>query len=174
MADTLTVDIKASLHWLFQDALDLATVTDTARLEYGRTISDGVTVDQADKLWHDERTLASGASENLDLTALTNSVFGSTVTINFARVKALMIVNLATTPNEDLAVGGAGSGGNGWHAPFKGNADARVVVSADSTLLWINKKHGWTVINDLSDILKIANDGLGSVTYKIAIVGASS
>jgi hypothetical protein len=174
MADTLAVDIKGSLHWLFQESLDLATVTDTARLEYARSLGDGVSLDQADKLWHDQRTLASGASENLDLTALTNSVFGSTVTIGFVRVKALMIVNLATTANEDLAVGGAGSGANAWHAPFKNDADARVVVAADSMLLWINKKHGWTVINNSSDILKIANDGLASVTYRIAIVGASS
>ena len=174
MADTLTVDIKASLHWLYQDALDLANVTDTARLEYARTINDGVAVDQADKLWHDQRTLASGASDNLDLTSLTNTVFDSTVTVSFARVKALLIVNLATTPNEDLAVGGAGSGANGWYAPFKGDADARVVVAADSTLLWINKKHGWTVIDGVSDVLKITNDGLANVTYKIAIVGASS
>jgi hypothetical protein len=174
MADALAVDIKASLHWLFQESLDLATVTDTARLEYARSLADGVSLDQADKLWHDQRTLAAGASENLDLTALTNSVFGSTVTISFLRVKALMIVNLATTANEDLAVGGAGAGANGWHAPFKGNADAKVVVAADSTLLWINKKHGWTVLNNSSDILKIANDGLASETYRIAVVGASS
>lgn len=174
MADTLSVDVKASLHWLFQETLDLATVTDTARLEYARSLADGVSLDQADKLWHDERTLASGASENLDLTALSNSVFGSTVTIGFVRVKALMIVNLATAANEDLAVGGAGSGANAWHAPFKNDADARVVVGADSTLLWINKKHGWSVINSSSDVLKIANDGLGSVTYRIAIVGTSS
>jgi hypothetical protein len=96
------------------------------------------------------------------------------VTISFARVKALMIVNLPTTANEDLAVGGAGAGANAWTAPFKGDADAKVVVAADSTLLWINKKHGWTVTNGASDVLKIANDGLGSVTYKIAIVGTSS
>jgi hypothetical protein len=174
MADALAVDIKASLHWLFQESLDLATVTDTARLEYARSFVDGVAIDQADKLWHDERTLASAASENLDLTGLTNSVFGSTVTISFAQVKALLIVNLATTANEDLAVGGAGAGANGWHAPFKGNADAKVVVPADSMLLWVNKKHGWTVINGSSDVLKVANDGLASVTYRIVVVGASS
>lgn len=174
MADTLTVDVKASLHWLFQESLDLANVTDAARLEYARSINDGVAVDQADKLWHDQRTLASGASENLDLTALTQSVFGSTVTISFARVKAILIVNLATAANEDLAVGGAGSGANAWHAPFKNDPDAKVVVAADSVLLWVNKKNGWTVINNSSDVLKIANDGLGSVTYRIAIVGTSS
>lgn len=174
MADTLTVDLKASLHWLYQEGLDLSTVSDSARFEFAKTLVDGTAADQADRLWHDQRTLAGGASENLDLTALTSSLFGNSLTFSFVRVKAVLIVNLATTANEDLAVGGAGSGANAWSAPFKGNADAKVAVPADSALFLVNKKSGWIVVNGSTDVLKIANDGSGSVSYRIAIVGASA
>jgi hypothetical protein len=91
MADTLTAQIKASLNWLFQESLDLATVNDDARLEYDKSFADGTAADQADKIWHDSRTLASGASDDLDLNALTNTIFGSTVTINMAKVKDTLL-----------------------------------------------------------------------------------
>jgi hypothetical protein len=174
VADTLTVDLKASLHWLYQEGLDLSTVSDAARFEYAKTLVDGTSTDQADRLWHDQRTLSTGASENLDLTALASSLFGNSLTFSFVRVKALLIVNLATAANEDLAVGGAGSGANAWSAPFKGSADAKIAVPADSALLWVNKKNGWLVVDSSSDTLKIANDGSGSVSYRIAIVGTST
>jgi hypothetical protein len=174
MADTLAVDVRASLGWLFVEALDLGSVADNSRLEYARSLADGTAVDQADRLWHDQRTLAGSASENLDLTNLTNTLFGSTVTVNFAKVKALLIINLATTAGEDLLVGGAGAGGNAWSAPFDADADAKIAVPADSMLLLVNKKNGWTVTNGSSDILKIANASGASVSYKIAIVGTSA
>src|SRR5688572_4302932 len=97
MADTLAVDIKASLVWLFQDAIDLTVVSDSSKLEYAESLADGTAADQADKLWHDQRTVAAGANDDLDLTALVNTIFGSTVTINLVKVKALLIVNLSAT-----------------------------------------------------------------------------
>lgn len=174
MADTLAVDVRASLGWLFQESLDLATISDNARLEYARSLADGTAADQADRLWHDQRTLAGSASENLDLNNLTNTLFGSTLTVNFAKVKALLIVNLATTAGEDLLVGGAGAGANAWSAPFDNDPDAKIAVPADSIVFLVNKKNGWTVTNGSADILKIANASAASVSYKIAIVGTSA
>jgi hypothetical protein len=174
MADTLAVDVRASVQWLFQEALDLSTVTDAARLEYAGSLVDGTATDQADKLWHDERTLAAGTSENLDLTSLASPLFGGTVTIAFAKVKVLLIVNTSTVAGNVLLVGGAGAGGNGWGAPWDNNADAKAAVPGDAALLLVNKKSGWAVANGSADVLKIANSGTGSVTYRIAIVGTSA
>jgi hypothetical protein len=174
MPDTLAVDVKASLHWLFQESLDLSTVADAARLVFAASLADGVAADQADKLWHDQRTLAPSGSEILDLTSLTNTMFGSAVAASFAKVRILLIINTATASGDDLHVGGAGAGANAWTAPFAGNADAKITVPADSVLLVVNKKSGWTVTNGSSDALRIANNGSGSVTYKIAIVGTSA
>ncbi len=170
MADTLSCQFKASIHWYFQESLDLAFVLDAAKLEYDRSLADGTGVDQADKVWHDARTLAAGASEDLDLNALANVIFGSTVTINLAKVKGLLIVNLATVAGEDLIVGGAAA------QPFSawlGASGDRVRVPADSCLLATNRKSGWAVVNGVGDTLRIANVGTGPISYKIAVVGTS-
>jgi hypothetical protein len=171
MADFLTSQIKASLNWLFQEALDLANVADDARLEYDKSFADGIAADQADKIWHDSRTLAAAANDDLDLNALTNTIFGSTVTINLAKVKAILIVNTATTGGEDLTVGGAAA--QEWTA-WVGAAGDKVRVPADSCLLISNRKAGWTVTNGASDTLRITNTGAGSITYKIAVLGTSA
>lgn len=171
MPDTLTSQIKASLAWLFQESLDLATVEDDAKLDYDRSFADGTGTDQADKIWHDSRTLAAGASDDLDLNTLTNSIFGSTVTINFAKIKAILIVNVATTTGEDLTVGGAAS--QEWTA-WVGAGGDKVRVPADSCLLISNRKSGWAVTNGASDTLRITNTGAGPITYRIAILGTSA
>jgi hypothetical protein len=174
MGDALSADVKASLNWLFQETLDLATVADAAKLEYSKNFVDGTATDQADKLWHDQRTPSIGTSENLDLTNLSNTIFGSTVTVSFAKVKALLIVNTSTIAGDNLVVGGAGGGGAAWSAPFDGDADAKVVVPPDSVLLMVNRKAGWTVTNGSADILKIANAGTTAFAYRIAIIGTSA
>jgi hypothetical protein len=171
MADTLTSQIKACLAWNFQDTLDASIVKDEAQLLYDRTFLDGVAADQADKVWHDFRTLAVAANDDLDLNALTNSIFGSTVTINFAKIKCILIVNMATAAGDDLLVGGAAA--QPWSA-WAGAADDRVRVPADSCLLFSNRKSGWTVTNGASDTLRIANAGTGSITYRIAVLGTSA
>ncbi len=173
MTDTLAVDIKAQLSWLHEDVLALSTLTDAAKLSYSQGLSDGVDQDEADTLWHDQRTLASAASEDLDLLALDSAAFGSAVAFGFAKVKALMLINLATVAGEDLLVGGAGAGGDAWSAPLDGDPDAKIVVPADSALLLVNRKNGWDVASGVSQMLRVANAGAGSIDYKIAIVGTS-
>ena len=171
MADTLTSQLIASLSWNFHDTLDASIIKDEGLISHDRTFVDGVAADQADKVWHDFRTLASAANDDLDLNALTNSIFGSTVTINFAKIKGILIVNMATVAGEDLLVGGAAA--QAWSA-WVGAADDRVRVPADSCLLISNRKSGWTVTNGASDTLRISNVGAGSITYRIAVLGTSS
>ena len=172
MADTLAMELKTSLTWLFQDTTDLATISDSSKLEYAKSFSDGVTDGQADKLWHDQRAVAAGANDDLDLTDLSQTLFGGSFAISLAKVKAILIVNVSAIAGEDLLVGAAAS--NAWGGPFDGSQTARVSVPADSALLLLNKHDGWAVTNSSADILRIANDGVGAITYKIVIVGTSS
>jgi hypothetical protein len=171
MSDTLTSEIKASIGWLFQDALDLSTVSDSSQLSYHQTFVDGTNSDQADKIWHDVRTLASGVHEDLTLSALATLLFGSIGAIALAKVKAILLVNTATTAGENLIVGGATS--NEWQGPFVTAGD-KLSVPADSCLLLMNKKAGWTVSSGSADRLRIANTGAGTITYKIAVLGTSA
>lgn len=171
MADTLALDIRGSLTWLFQESLDLTTVSDASKLEYDVNLADGTGDSQADKLWHDERTLAASANDDLDLTSLATTLFGSAVTIALAKVKALLLVNTATTAGLDLLVGAAAS--QEWSGPF-GSAGDQVRVPADSCLLLVNKKSGWAVADGSADTLRIHNPSGAPITFKIAIVGTSA
>jgi hypothetical protein len=174
MADTLSSELTLGLSWLLEDALNTSTVSDTARLAYASAWRDGVAVDQADQLWHSQQTLAASGVTNLDLTNLSRTVFGGSLTVTFAKVKALVLVNLATTSGLDLLIGGAGAGGNGWGAPFNGNKDAKLVLPADSVLVLVNRKAGWAVTNASSDVLKIENPQASAITYKAALIGTTA
>ncbi|MBI2826707.1 MAG: hypothetical protein HYX69_18705 [Planctomycetia bacterium] len=171
MSDTLSAEIDASLVWLFQDSLGLTTIADASRLEYSASLADGTGNDQADKLWHDLRSVAASGQDDLVLSNLPQTIFGSAVSIALAKVKALLIVNAATTVGEDLIVGAAAS--NPWGAPF-GATGHQVRVPADACLLLVNKKSGWTVAAGASDKLRVANVGTGAISYKIAVVGVQA
>lgn len=173
MPDTLAVDIKASLSWLYQEHRPVSTLADTSKVDYFRRWTDGVGVDQADQLWHDERTLDPSTQDDLDLTILTASIHNNSVIFNFAKVKAIMIVNTATTPGADLIVGGGGTAGDAFAAPFDGDANSKVLVPADSMLLLCNRKSSWTVQNNVSDILRVLAKPVATITYRIAIVGTT-
>ncbi len=172
MSDTLSLDIQASIQWLFEETLDLSTVSDHSKVDFLRSVSDGTADGQADKIWHDIRTVASGANDDLDLTSLSQTIHSSVITINLAKVKALFIVNTATAAGErlylDSSVAGALLG------PFNGNATSRIEVPADSPLLLTNLIAGWAVANGTSDVLRVTNDGTGNIDYKIVIVGTSA
>ncbi len=168
MAATLSTEVKASLAWLMQDAQGLTTVADASRLEYAAPLDNGAAADQADALWHDLRTLAASANDDLVLSALAQTLFESAVTVGFAAIKALLIVNTATTAGEELIVGAAAS--DPWGAPFGATAH-QVRVPAGACLLLVNTKSGWTVSGGSADVLRIANAGAGSIDYKIALVG---
>ncbi len=171
MTQTLSSEIKVSLGWLHQDVPDVSTIIDGARLEYHVALPDGAGADEADRIWHDERTLAAGDSEELDLSALPMMLFGDSLSVAMAKVKALLLINLATDAGDGLLIGDATS--HAWQGPLAAAGD-KLLVPADSCLLLVNKKNGWTVLAGSADRLKIANAGANEISYKIAIVGASA
>lgn len=176
---TFKAEITGMLGWKWD-----AGAVDDSRLEYARQLLDGYETSQAEAVWHSEnRTLADGASETFDLTALTRTVLGNTITTTFDRIKAVVIVNLTT--GGELLVGDALV--NEWASPF-GRADDRVKVPADSVLVLSNRRDGWAVgagAHDSSSSssssgeesqnknLKIEADG-SEVSYSIAIVGTTT
>lgn len=170
MADTLAIDVLAKVSWLFQDALDLSTVSDVSSLEYKKSLADGTGADQADKMWHDQRTILTAADDDLDLAGVLTNAFGATVT--FVKIKGILIVNTSTTAGDELYLDSSVT--NGFLAPFNGSATSKVEIGADSPLLLCSKKDGWTVTAATGDILRIHNANAGSVTYKIVIWGTSA
>lgn len=171
MADTLQSQIVASLRWLLEDD---AGPTDNDKLEFSSgTIEDGVAVDTCDVRWYSgTRTILAGANDDLDLTALTKTIFGGTLTTTFAKVKAILIVNLSTTTGEVLVL--RANVANAFLGPFDGITTVRLVIGPDSPTLLASKKDGWAVTNGSADVLRINNPGATSISYKIAILGTSA
>ena len=174
MADTVTSNIKASVDWLRITPLDLSNVTDSGGTAsppaYSKSLASGTAVDTADRVWADTRTLASAANDDLDLTALTATIFGSTVTVTMAKLKAIYIVHSSTTVGEKLNLDT--SVANGLTA-FTGSATGKVSVGADSVLLLTSKKDGWT-IDATHKVLRITNAGSASAVYYIVLLGTSA
>lgn len=168
---TLASEIKASIQWLFQEPLALTTVGDASQLVYDDTLASGTAADEADLIWSDQRTLAAGANDDLDLTALARALFGSTVTIDLARVKVILIVHTSTTAGEKLQLDSSVT--NGFTGPFAGSATSKLEIGADSAALLASKKDGWATASN-NKILRIHNAGALSATYKMVVLGTSA
>ncbi len=152
--------------------LDLGTASAQLAKAYTVDLANGTAAGQADRTFHDQRTLAASANEDLDLAGVLTDAFGATLT--FARVKALIVAASASNSN-NVIVGGAASNqflswvGAGTHTVTlrPGAVLALVAGSADTT--------GYAVTAATGDLLRIANSGAGStVTYDIAVVGCSA
>lgn len=167
---TLASEIKASINWLFQEPLALTTVGDASQLSYDDQLANGASADEADTIWSDQRTVAAGANDDLDLTNLTHTLFGSTLTIDLAAVKAILLVNTATTSGDTLQLDS--SVANACTAPFGGSATSLVQIGADSALLLSSKKDGWTV-DSTHKIVRVTNTSADAIIYSIVVLGVS-
>lgn len=151
-------------------ANDLTTTSDPLSKVWSTHLDSGTAAGQADRAFHDTRTITASSSEDLDLAAVLADVFGATIT--FARVKAVFIS--AAVGNANNVVVGAGT--NPW-ATFLNSTGTITLRPGETFGFFANVADatGHTVTAATGDILKVANSGAGtSVTYDIVIVGASA
>jgi len=166
MTTNLQSTISSQLGWTWRDELGEAVIVDSNRLRFSKSLGDGPGTGQCDAVWHAQgQTLGAGQSTTLALDALEQTLFGDTIRIPLARVKAIQIVNRSTTGGY-LLVGGSVAGE--WHAPF-GSAGHSVKVMPDSSLVLANAREGWSV-GPGYHALKIVAVG-DEVTYDVAVLG---
>jgi hypothetical protein len=162
MADTLNALIRLAITAAHVKDLDLADPRDTLALNLEQAFITGNGSGQADRIFHDTRSLADAATEDLDLYGGLTDAFGTT--LNFAKVKALIIKNLSTT--QTLSVGGAAATQfSNWVA----NVNDIVVLPPGAFLCLVNPA-GYAVTSIL-DLLKIANSAGAAGSYDIVIIG---
>lgn len=165
MAATLTTTAKLHVKCAYHTVKDLSTVIDNLNSTFTLSLADGTDDDEADLLFHDTRSLATGADESLDLAGVLLDSFGSTLT--FSKVKFLAIYN--KTAGQTLTVG------NGA-APFEGwiSALGTIQIHGESWAVLIADPVGWPVVAATDDLLKIANSAGATCYYDIIIVGDSA
>lgn len=166
MADVFKGELLARIAWKWVSA----GATDSNKVEHSSQVTDGFMWDQGEAVWYDESaTLADAATRTLDLTSLTRTLFGDTLSLTFQDIRGLIIVNETRTTDIRLIVGDAGS--NEWSEPFGADGDT-VKVEPGSPLVLANALDGWDV-DATNKNLKLTASG-GTVTYSIAIIGATS
>jgi hypothetical protein len=131
---------------------------------YAEDFTAGTGNNQVNTVFHDTRTLAGGASEELDLAGSLTNALGATVT--FTYIKALMIFNKSAT--QTLTIGGAAT--NAWEAWTLAAGDA-IKILPDGMLLLVAPLAGYAVTASTADKLKILNSATNSADYDIWIIG---
>lgn len=168
LATRLTLSLNAN----YTAALDLATGSVPLLKDYGAILATGTGAGQADKIFHDQRTLTASATEDLDLAGVLVDAFGSTLT--FVKLKALIIAAAAGNTNNVL-VGGVAAGLASIITP----AATGIVVVRPGAFFCVAAGQadatGYVVTATTADLLHIANSAGGSsVTYDIIAIGTSA
>lgn len=165
----LSAKLSTHLVATLTSALDLSTATDPLNYSLNLDISTGTGANQADMMWHDQRTLAASATENLDLAGSLTNAFGTTQT--FARIKAVIVAAAAGNTNNVNVIR---EGTNGVPL-FLALADG-IAVRPGGIFLWAAPDAtAVAVTGGTGDLLTFTNSaGSTSVTYSVIIIGASA
>lgn len=166
---TLQTRIKVDVGATLTTALDLATASAPVSLTRALTMLDGVAAREADRIWHDRRTIAASGTDDLDLAGALTDALGAAFTL--ARVRALLVAaDKANTNN--LVIGNAT---NALASLFGAGTHTLTVRPGGLFLVTAPDAAGYVVTAGTGDQLRIANSGAGTgVTYDIVVVGASA
>lgn len=168
LTSSLLVAVSATL----TATQDLGSVVSTMTKSYSAALTDGTAAGKADRVFHDARTLAASANEDIDLAGVLLDPLG--VLLNFVRIKGLIISASAANTNNIVVGGAAVNGFTSWVGGAThtvtvrpGGVLALLAGSADAT--------GYAVTAATGDLLRVANSGAGtSVTYDLIVIGASA
>ena len=136
-------------------------------------LTDGTAANQADLLYAAERSVGSGANDDLDLSGGLTDAFGATITM--VEVVGIVIINEAangTANTTDLTIGA----GSNPFVGFLGATDTIGPIKPGGTfMLFAGDAAGiGTVTAGTGDILRIANSAGATANYQIAILGRSA
>lgn len=137
--------------------------------ELDLTWGSGTTGSKSDLYWCDaERELASGASEDLDLTALAAAGSPTGAAVNMAEVRALFVYAYSTNTTTLTMDPGASNGWTALGAAWSLDLEAEVKVR-----LLTPKDGAWPVAAD-NKVLSFTNSSGAAAKYGILIVGVSA
>lgn len=121
-------------------------------------------LDQANTLFADKRTLASGATENLDMTGALTDAFGASI-LN-AEVTMLYFENPRVNTT-NITVFGAAS--NGFNAGLTGTTPKVTLMPGEWIIM--ASRNGWGVTAGTGDLILVANSAGASADYIVVALG---
>lgn len=164
LATELTVRLAATL----TNPLDLSTPTDALVEAIKLVFTSGTGANQADRMWHDQRTLNASATENLDLSGTLAGAFGN---VTFARIKGVLVY---AAPGNTNDVNVIREGTNG--VPLFLALGDGIPVKPGGLFVWAAPNAaGVAVTAGTGDLLTFTNSaGSTPVTFDVIIFGASA
>lgn len=149
--------------------MDLVTVIAQPDKNAAIELTSGTGSNQADLIFHDQRTLAASGTEDLDLAGSLTDAYGTTLT--FARIKAIMVTAASGNTNNVQVTRPASNG-----VPLFLAAGDGIPVLPGGVFLWVAPNAaGVAVTAGTGDLLTFTNSaGTTSVTYDVVIIGASA
>lgn len=168
LESSMLVQVKADLT---SSSFDFTTPSAGLSRAYQVLLANGTAAGQADQIWHDQRTLAASATEDLDLAGVLVNALGATVT--FARIKGLLVAAAAGNTN-NVVVGAAAT--NAW-ATLLNATGTLTLRPGDLVVAMAGQANatGWAVTAGTGDLLKVANSAGGSsVIYDIVLLGVTA
>lgn len=167
MPTTLTALVALTIQATYQNTLDFGSAEYKPGYNFRIDFADGLGLNQAQKVFTDQRTLTASATEDLDLAGVLTDAFGAALT--FTEIKAMAIKASASNTN-NVIVGNATT--NGFITWVGGAAHTVTVRPGGILLLVAPDATGYAVTAGTGDILKIANSAGGtSVVYDIVLIG---
>lgn len=169
MPTNLRTIVTAQVAATYKNIIDLGTAVDAFTKTQKVELANGTGAAAADRMFHDQRTLAASASESLDLAGSLLNEFGETLT--FVELRAVLITAALGNTNSVRVTRPASNG-----VPLFLAASDGIDIPPGGAFLWTSGADGAvTVTAGTGDLLGIANSGAGTpVTYDIVIVGCSA
>jgi hypothetical protein len=165
MPSLSTAKVRLTIQSLLTNARDLSTPTDKLLKVIENAFSNGTGANQANEVWHDQRSLATGANEDLDLAGALTGVLGGTLT--FAAIKAIIFAAAAQNTT-NLTVSRPASNG----VPFLAAASDAFVLTPGGLFVLTNPSAGGILVTaDTGDLINVANAAGATATYDVVIIG---
>jgi hypothetical protein len=145
---------------------DLSTANENLTYSAVDTLAFGSTTTLVDQIFTDTRTIAASTTDILDLVGGLTNKFGTT--INFAKIKAVILHNRSTDAGCILTVG------NSTAVLWRGAAAHTETLAKGAKSVHVDLT-GWAVVGGASDLLDIVNASATAVaTYDIIVIGTSA
>lgn len=163
---SLDTSISLRVSATLTSALDLATVSVPLDKTYACTLSDGTGANQAQKIFHDQRTLAASGTENLDLAGTLTDALGQTIT--FSKIKAVVFFAASGNTNSVQVTRPASNGA----ALFMAAGDGIALLPGAAFAWFSPNATGVSVTAGTGDLITVTNSaGSTGVTYDVIIIG---
>lgn len=164
---SLTGKIRLNVEATDSRTADLETATSPTSLSATWAITSGTGLNQANIVWSDERTLTTGANEDLDVSGGLTGLFGA---VPFVKIKGVIFVaNAANTTSLTVSRPAA----NGVPL-FAAASDAVVLTPGGFFVLVDPSAAGIAVTAGTGDLINVLNGAGASATYRVGLIGTNA